>query len=375
MFTDINPEILVWAREESGYKSPEEVAKKLNIKTQLLKNWETDGKKVDFGALELIAKAYKRQTAIFFLPKVPESIKKPKDHRNLKVDMSGFSPETFLAFRRTARYLKTARDLNNNEYWSNRYDWLKQFTGKASLMDKESKLLRKLLDVPLEMQIKQSDPDTAFRFWREKIEEKLNIFIFQFPIPHDEMDGFSFTLDNFPYAIVINSSGRQPVRKIFTIFHELYHILKRESGICITDSENRIDEMQSEFECNNFAGRFLIPNEVLEKYDSSDEIYEAAKLLKVSSEAYLRRMRQMYGLNDSLYYSLLKKIRRKAFEILESKKRASKKKKIFLTGIVRSKSSRGKKFYGLVTDAAHSGRITYSTASDLLSLRIGNIGA
>ncbi len=375
MFTNINPKILVWARKESGYKTPVEVAEKLKIETQLLRNWETDGKNVDFSALELIAKIYKRQTAVFFLPKVPESVKKPRDHRNLKVDMSSFSPETFLAFRRTERYLKTARELNGDKPWSKRYDWLKQFTGNENSINEECELLRKLLDVPIKTQIKQSDPDVAFRFWREEIEDKLSIFVFQFPFPSDEMDGFSYTLDNFPYAIVVNSSNRQSVRKIFTLFHELCHIFKRESEICITNPDDRISEMKSEFDCNDFAGKFLIPDEVLENHNSSDEIYESAKILKVSSEAYLRRMRQKYSLSDNLYYSLLMEVKRKASKILEMKKRESKKRKIFLSGVVRSKSSRGKKFYSLVTDAAHSGRITYSTASDLLSLKIGSIGA
>ena len=209
MLTNVNPEILVWARKESGYKTSQDVAQKLNINPQLLKNWEADGKKVDFGTLELIAKTYKRQAAVFFLPDVPESVKKPRDHRNLKVDSSSYSPETFLAFRRTERYLKTARELNTDDYWISRYDWLKMFTGKTNMFGKEIKLLRNLLDAPLDLQIKQIDPDAAFRFWRERIEEKLHIFVFQFSIPNDEMDGFSYTLDGLPYAIVVNSSVRQ----------------------------------------------------------------------------------------------------------------------------------------------------------------------
>ena len=48
MFTDINPEILIWARREGGYHTPEIVAQKLNIDSELLRKWETDGKSVDF---------------------------------------------------------------------------------------------------------------------------------------------------------------------------------------------------------------------------------------------------------------------------------------------------------------------------------------
>ena len=141
------------------------------------------------------------------------------------------------------------------------------------------------------------------------------------------------------------------------------------------DSDDRNNGPQGEYDCNDFAGKFLIPDEVLNSYDSSDEIYNASKLLKVSSEAYLRRINHVYSLDEDTYYSLLNEIRSKALEVLKRKREQLKNKKIYLSGTVRSKSSRGKKFYGLVTDAAQSGRITYSTASDLLSLKIGSIGA
>jgi len=372
MFTDINPEVLVWARKESGYRTPETVAQKLNIKVEQLIEWETEGKSVDFEILELIAKTYKRQTAIFFLPDVPQRIKKPKDHRNFAIDSSDLSPETLLAIRRTSRYLQTTRDLGDAKFWSKKYEWLKEFTGKVNLIKKEALLLRKILEAPIDLQVKETNSDFAFRFWRNRIEEKLNIFVFQFAIPNDEMDGFSYTLDGLPYAIVVDSK-RQAARKIFTLFHELAHIFRRESGICITNFADSKTQKQEEFDCNNFAGQFLVPNSAVKKYDTSEDIYEAARLLNVSSEVYLRRIYDSGLLEENYFYELLNQIREKTSEYL--RRRTVKKQSGGPSRIIQSRSSRGSKFFNLVTDAAQGGRITFSTASDLLGLKIGSIRA
>ena len=41
--------------------------------------------------------------------------------------------------------------------------------------------------------------------------------------------------------------------------------------------------------------------------------------------------------------------------------------------IIQSKSTRGNKFFGTVTSAATNGKMSYSAASDLLGLKVGNI--
>jgi len=40
---------------------------------------------------------------------------------------------------------------------------------------------------------------------------------------------------------------------------------------------------------------------------------------------------------------------------------------------IQSKSTRGNKFFNIVTDAATNNKMSYSTASDLLGLKVGNI--
>ena len=74
---NINPGVLRWAREEAGF-DPSEIADKVNISIDRYKVWEKKGQNIPLGKLKTIAGQYQRQLAVFFLPDIPEKIKKPK---------------------------------------------------------------------------------------------------------------------------------------------------------------------------------------------------------------------------------------------------------------------------------------------------------
>lgn len=363
MKVDINPKILIWAREERGM-STTYVADKLKLEVSDLNQWEHNGKDILFGSLESVAKLYKRQTAVFFLSDVPAKVKKPKDCRNLAVDGGIFSTETMLAIRRTERYLHTARELLGIPFLDKQYEWLKNFNGKNKNIEKEVALLRELLEVDVDGKSAQKS-DVAFRNWRTKIEEKLGIFVFQFPVPENELDGFSYAFDEFPYAIVVNNKNA-PVRKIFTLFHELYHILKQDSGAC---KPNFItpNQLNIELECNKFTSKFLVPKDHLKVTNSIDEIFRLAGLLNVSGEVYLRRLFDENRISKNKFFELLDSVRER------SNRFPRKKREGYPSMIIQSKSTRGNKFFNIVINAATNSKISYSAGSDLLGLKVGNI--
>ena len=362
----VNPQILIWARTERGF-SVEEVASKLNFATDLLKRWERDGESIPFDALEDLAKTYKRQAAIFFLPEVPPKTRKPKDNRNLAVDRGSYSPETLLAIRRANHYLKVARDIFDSSYWRQEYRWIDSLKGKKEDVSEEARSLRAILEAPVQSQINQKDAETAFRFWRKKVEDKLGIFVFQFPMPEEELDGFSYAFDELPYAIVINNQ-KAAVRKIFTLFHEVGHLLKHDTGLCVISDESNKNTKAVEFECNNFAGKFLVPAENLKVTTSVEEIFELANAFKVSAETYLRRMFEEKKILSSVFFRLLVEVQEKS----NSFPRKTKENKP-ISSVIQSKSTRGSKFFNLVVGAVLSNRISFSSASDLLGVKVGNI--
>jgi Zn-dependent peptidase ImmA (M78 family) len=362
----VNPDVLVWARQERGM-TKEEAAEKLGIDTSRLERWETDGDDVPFDALQVIAKTYKRQTATFFLPDAPPKTQKIKDCRNLVRDRGHFSPDTLLAIRRTSRYLDVARDIVDGSYWNSQYAWLKEFDGKRDHREHEAVRLREILKAPLTEQLKQRQSADAFRYWRQRIEEQLGIFVFQFSMPENELDGFSYAFDTLPYAIVVNNK-QAPVRKIFTLFHELAHIVKHNPGVCrIGDAIVEERKPDLELECNSFAGKFLVPTDSVKITTSIDEIFDLAALFNVSGEVYLRRMFEEAKLKPATFFKLLEEVRDRSRSFRRPKQNGAP------SMVIQSKSTRGNTFFTLVVDAAIANQLSFSTASDLLGLKPGSI--
>lgn len=362
---NVNPQVLVWARLESGF-SQEDVINRLKLKYQDFVAWESNGLSIPFKKLELIAKIYRRQAAIFFLPSVPEKTNKPDDFRNLAKKSRHFSPDTLLAIRRANRYLKVSRDIFGLNYWQKQYQWKDRFDGRLDHADNEMILLRDFLKAPLTEQVNLRNTDEAFRFWRNKIEEELGIFIFQFQMAEGDLDGFSYAFNDPPFAIVVDSAKQAP-RKIFTIFHELVHIFKHKAGVCDIEVDDEKNDFSIELECNKIAGKFLVPRSNLKYTNSLDDIFNFANFFKVSGEVYLRRLKDESLIGEETFFTLLYQVRERSANL------PRKKQKGFPSGVILSKSTRGNKLFNIITSAVLESKISFSRASDILGLKIGNM--
>ena len=361
-----NPGVLQWAREESGF-SVEDIAYKIQVKPERYLLWETKENIIPYGKLKELAKQYKRQIAVFFLPSPPPKIKKPKDYRNLAISQKGLSNETLLAVRRTYKYLQLSKEINGADFWENRYSWISEvdkIISHTNLINIDLlNWLRTRLNFSFEDQIKIGTYYNAFKNWRNLIEQKLGIFIFQFNLPEHELDGFSYFEDEPPFAIVLNSNISIS-RKIFTLFHELGHIFKQKSGICLTEIKGNVHQI--ELECNEFAGKFLIPDQYVSRCTSLDEISEYAKKYKVISEVYLRRNYEQGFIGRREFFNNLNEIRA---NIPPKKKPEG----FPIKPQIKSKSARGEMFYNLVLEAVYNNKIEYTTASDVLDLGVNYI--
>ena len=182
----------------------------------------------------------------------------------------------------------------------------------------------------------------------------------------NELDGFSYADDLPPYAIVINSNTKFPQRKIFTLFHELSHIINHQPGICLTNITR--EKKDFEFLCNEFAGKFLVPDEFVFPFKDINELSKFAKQFKVSNEVYLRRIFEREFINKKEFFASLG-VLKTSFK----KPTIKKTNKIVIDPVTLSKSYRGNKFFDLVLNAVSNNRIDYTTASDVLNLRINRI--
>ena len=360
----INPKILEWAREESGY-SVEDISLRLDINVEKYNQWENTGEEIPFGKLKILAKNYKRQIATFFLPQTPQKTKKPKDFRNLLLANSPLSKETLLSIRRVHKYRKLLIELFSENYFENKYKWLNEYREKfqnVTDLDQIAYWLRVKLDYTIEEQLNDKSNDVAYKKWRYFFESKLAIFVFQFTMPTDEIQGFTYS-DEYPFCIGINSKNYSTNSRIFTLFHEFAHLLKNQSSLCIPDTVT--DEQQEEYKINSFAGALLLPQDHIVYTTDPDEIYKLSKKYKVSSEVYLRRLKDLNLISHDRFFKLL--------DIIRSKVRPSKKGGFAVTQIQKSINTRGQLFSYYVINAAKNEVITYNRASDILGIKVNYI--
>ena len=159
---------------------------------------------------------------------------------------------------------------------------------------------RTYLDISVETQASWSNAREALENWREQIEEK-GIFVFKDAFRDDFVDGFCLVHEQFP-VIYLNNS-RSSVRQIFSLFHELAHLLLGENGI--TRGINPVGE-QIEVFCNQFAAEFLVPSGDLELHlnypvYNDAAIEELASYYKVSCPVILLRLINQGTLKQNSY--------------------------------------------------------------------------
>lgn len=303
----INPKILKLARKKAGY-SIEEAAKSY-INPEKLRKAEKGEADLTFKQFLAIANVYKRSPAFFYLKKPPkeEVIEKKRDFRTIESRDVRFSP----LLRDKIKRIREKREFAVN---FKSYDREHDYSFLSSITIKENpefvgKKIRELLGINLRDRKNWKTKYDAFNAWKEKIED-LGILIFQISkIDVDEMRGYSISKKPYP-TIVLNRSD-SVLGRIFTLIHELCHLMLQKGGICTFTQE---DEKHFKIEkcCNAVAGAVLVPKDMLFKvekirhYDSSKEwsekeLNDLKRVFWASKEVILRRLLIFEKTNKKFY--------------------------------------------------------------------------
>ena len=254
----VNPKVLIWARQQAGFKL-EEVVEKINLKRVSkidIEKWENGEEFPLFADLEKLAITYKRPSAMFFFNEPPEE--------NIQKDFRG-GIEEYISPK--IRYLvRKAKILQIN---------LKELLGEINpkrseenyLLDKIDKKqninyiiqqVRNELGISIEIQKSWKNTKIALDTWRNVLENK-GIFIFKNAFREDKeepykKDGFCIYNEQYPIIYLNNSSSK--TRQIFTIFHELAHLILGKNGISFR-SQGSFENNQEEIFCNRFCRRIF----------------------------------------------------------------------------------------------------------------------
>lgn len=293
-----NPVILKWARENIGY-GIEEAAKKIGISNpEKLRKAERGTEHLTINQLRNAAKVYRRPFPIFFLESTPKDAVHPDFRVLYTKEAKKISPEAkkkIMEISQKRNFLIEITDMTEKNF---PYEFIKisideNFNNVASQIRKE-------LNIDLRTQIKWKNKYEAFNAWRNAIEKRFGILIFQLDrIEIDDLRGFS--IDKKPFPIIAVNSKDFVYAKCFTLLHELCHILLETSVLCKSIDFNEIlTHEQEEVFCNYVSGAILAPKEFLiedklvKEYIENTRDYGILTALsdkyRISKEAILRRL-------------------------------------------------------------------------------------
>jgi len=367
----INPRVLVWARSSAGM-TLETAASRARLRPEELASWEAGEGIPAIAPLQGLATIYRRPLAALLLSRVPETTPLPTDFRLLPLEeREPFSEAIHFAVREARRLARSWKELPAESRGEGR----PSLGGATLSQDPEvvAERTRRALGIRLEDQRGWKDERTALRQWRNAV-ERTGILVFQFPLPVGQARGFSVR-EGAARAIVMNSHDAVSAR-IFTIFHELGHLMLGEDGICLLEEPTtRSQAAAVESYCNRFAAELLVPRASLTGHPviakgrtsgtyADSDLATIARDFKVSREVILGRL-----LNFRM-------IDRRTYEDRRSdwKRRGKPRKAGGKRDPPRDCYRRlGPRFVGTVLNAHHRGILTQSDVADYLGLRLKHL--
>jgi Zn-dependent peptidase ImmA (M78 family) len=293
--TSITPAVLVWARERAGF-SVTDVATRLGKEPADITAWERGDAFPAYGQLESLAETYRRPVALFFLPEPPDEAPPQNQFRTLPdADLASLGPDTRYALRDAHAYQTSLRELTGGRNPAERRI-LADLRWDGTGVEAFAHRVRDYLAVPLATQQRWPNAEIAMEEWRASLEQ-VGVFVFKRSFKDRVVSGFCLHDPEFPVIVVNNSTPF--TRQVFTLIHELAHLLLGESSIDKADPGfiGRFNDAgrQVEIACNRFAGEFLVPDASVGwaafAPDNLDWFLEAtAHKYNVSREVVMRRL-------------------------------------------------------------------------------------
>jgi len=358
----VNPNILTWARNSSGY-TLREVAKKLNISYNTLRVTENGVMRLTVKQLRKLAKFYKRPLPIFYLKNTPKDIELP-DFRSRSIDeeIGVVAGKIRLIIREILEKKKIAEDLYEKLNISYPYDFIGLFSESDSI-ENAAKEIRNLLNIKTK-DLRILKDNEVLKYWIKKI-EALGILVFQYQeIDPIIMRGFVFAKIPFP-TLAVNQRDSFYAR-VFTLVHELIHIILDKSGII--DPYYSLSEKRDKTEifCNSVASEVLVPThefnemateELVNKSVLKNFLDEASKIWKVSWSVILIHLKELKRISNKLYTEMLMELKSKK----QKKSGGGDYYRLFF-------SRNSENFLNLVFTGLYSKKVTYYEAMKFLNV-------
>ncbi len=323
----INPAILVWARESAGLDL-NDAAKRLALGTsrgesseQKLLDLESGTRLPTRNQLAQIAKTYRRPLIAFYMTAPPRKGPRGEDFRSTGVEVS---PRENALLDALLRDVKARQEMVRGILEDLDEGQPKKFVSSSKLTDGVETIAQRIstaLQLPTQRANWGRTPDEFFKQLR-RATEALGVFVllvgdlgsYRSALNEDVFRGFAIADTVAPF-IVINDNDARTARS-FTLIHELVHIYLGQSGVSGTPESIQLNSESGRIErfCNDVAGLVLLPNsfatrrppELIRGDKASIERYieNTAKHWLVSEPLVALRLRRLGWISAEIYRDL-----------------------------------------------------------------------
>jgi Zn-dependent peptidase ImmA (M78 family)/transcriptional regulator with XRE-family HTH domain len=367
----VNPSLLEWAREESGYEL-EQIAKRLSVKVERLTSWEKGERQPTMRQVETLARLLHRPLSVFFLPRPPQLPPLAAEYRRLPdIEPGHESPELRLALRQML-----IRRENTLNLMGELGEPIPEFSLRANLRESPVEVgmrLRQATGVTVAAQFAWANEWEAWRAWRAAADQ-LGVLVFQFPkVELQEVRGLALLRTPLPVAAI---NGKEiPETKAFTLFHEIVHLMLaagNEEVPAIREQRRGEEWMGVERFAEAAASHTLVPDRVLREVVSQfgprrttwdiDNVKQVARKFRVTPLATATRLRES-GFMDWNQYNRWREQWEAYVAALPPRYGG------FATPMQKALNRVGRPFAQLVLEALAANRITPVDASRYLDLK------
>lgn len=307
METLIKGEMVRWARERAAL-SQDELAEKLHVSSEKVKEWESGELPIVMTKAKALAKISLLPYGLLFADHPPEEKLPIADFRTHGSDIvTKPSPEL----------LETINDAKLKQEWYREYLISEEsepldFIGKYDIHANPELVaidLKKILAINEEKYFKFSTWESTFSYLIECAEDAgITIIVNSIlknnthrPLNEDEFRGFVLSDD---YAPIIFINGRDAkAARMFTLIHEIAHLVIGASGV-LDDTLSHNHSLPQERWCNRVAAEFLTPRNrflrIWNKNESIDNNLEnLRRQLKVSKLVCIYRAYELNCITNS----------------------------------------------------------------------------
>lgn len=303
----INPSVLSWSLAQDG-RTLGEIAAVLKVDRAELVSWSVGESAPRVGQVSDLASVLHRPRVFFFLPEAPAEGAVPDGFRHPPGGGVRSVSSTVLLEARRAKRVQQA--IASTVLSDDRPE-----VPRASVNDSPvsaADTARAWLG--LGESTRWTDEYHALRWWRSILDAS-GVLVFELQLGKDEVRGFAGWDDRAP-MIVVNSSSVTASARIYTIGHELAHLLLREATACLEPTgANLTINTRTERWCERFAADLLMPadavRQLMEHEAVSDEAatIDTVKALmsrfRVSARAAALRLNDLGYAPDGLYAAVL----------------------------------------------------------------------